>query len=146
MILTFMISRSRTHALSMARKLMVVYCFLPPNTYTLGRHTTTPFRRYRGVVFLGSTMSRRMSHFELKGYLLDMVSGTWATGNNSLQRVYIFFGYDEDLDLGDGMVCSGYRYRLRKQRSSGCWGIVDISASSASAEISAFLGSLSQTF
>lgn len=87
----------------------------------------------------------RMCHSDLQQNLEDMVHRTWTSGNDSLQRIYMFFGYDEGLDLGDGMVCTGYRFRLMKL-SSGSWGIVDIGAWSESPVISTFLGPLYRPF
>lgn len=103
---------------------------------------------------LSDDMERRLSrighdnhmcHFDLQHNLEDMVRRTWTSGNDSLQRIYLFFGYDEELGLGDGMVCNGYRFRLMKL-SSESWGTVDIGAWSESAVISTFLESFYRPF
>lgn len=58
---------------------------------------------------------------------LKNIAQTWTSRNVSVNRVYIFFGYDEGLELGDGMICVGYRFRLMKLPSGG-WESVNIAA------------------
>lgn len=87
----------------------------------------------------------RMCHSELQQSLENMVHQTWTSQNDTLRRVYMFFGYDEALGLGDGMVCNGYRFRLMKL-STGSWGVVDIGAWSESSVIATFLGPLYRPF
>ncbi|KJA15797.1 hypothetical protein HYPSUDRAFT_207585 [Hypholoma sublateritium FD-334 SS-4] len=45
-----------------------------------------------------------MDDLELRGVLETMIKESWVSQNPSVKRVYLFFGYDEDLDMGDGMT------------------------------------------
>lgn len=76
--------------------------------------------------------AKSMGQIELKDLLESMIKKTWTFKNPSIRRVYLFFGYDEDLNMGDGLTCVGYRFRLMKIASSD-WRAVDISSWSGDA-------------
>ncbi|KJA16795.1 hypothetical protein HYPSUDRAFT_58050 [Hypholoma sublateritium FD-334 SS-4] len=61
----------------------------------------------------------------LMKFLEGMIKDFWMSKNSSIKRVYLFFGYDEDLDMGDGLTCVGYRYRIMKL-PSGDWRAINI--------------------
>ena len=67
-----------------------------------------------------------MTYKELHA-VLEHTAQIWTSKNISVKRIYLFFGYDDELDLGDGMTCVDYRFRLMKL-PSGIWQAVNISA------------------
>ena len=75
---------------------------------------------------LSEDLQHDLSDTEVREALENMAQ-TWTSRNFSVNRVYIFFGYDDSLDLGDGNICFGYRYRLMKL-PSGEWESVNIAA------------------
>lgn len=80
------------------------------------------------------TLSRDSGdRMDLHEVLQTMIKKSWASQNPSIKRVYLFFGYDEDLNMGDGLTCVGYRFRAMRvasESSSGDsdWRAVDISS------------------
>lgn len=70
----------------------------------------------------------RMRYFKLQGLLENTIQNSWASKTSSIVRVYLFFGYDDDLNLGNGLSCVGYRFRLMKVPISGDWKAIDISS------------------
>lgn len=69
---------------------------------------------------------KSMGQIELGAFLESLIKNSWMSKNSSIKRVYLFFGYDDDLNIGDGLTCVGYRYRIMKLPSGG-WRAVNIS-------------------
>ncbi len=43
----------------------------------------------------------------------------------SISRVYLFFGYDDNLNIGDGLATTGCRFRMAKL-NTGAWKAINI--------------------
>ncbi len=67
---------------------------------------------------------RPMADYDLAQLLGELVE-TWTAKCPSMRRVYLFFGYDDYLNIGDGMAICGCRYRVMKT-DSGNWRAVNI--------------------
>ncbi len=63
--------------------------------------------------------------FDLYKFLEELVGNEWTKESPSVRRVYIFFGYDDNLNIGDGLYVAGHRFRMAKL-DSGDWKAVNI--------------------
>lgn len=65
------------------------------------------------------------AYLDLGKYLEGLVSFSWAEKNPSIRQVYLFFGYDENLNITDGIATTGCQYRVSKT-DSGSWNAINI--------------------
>ena len=62
---------------------------------------------------------------DLAKFLENMIGEVWMLESPSIQRVYLFFGYDDNLNIGDGLATTGCRFRMVKL-DSGSWKAVNL--------------------
>lgn len=77
------------------------------------------------TIALDDDDSLSIPDIDLNKFLEDLVGLTWTTRSPSIQRVYLFFGYDDNLNIGDGMCTAGCQFRMSKL-DSGDWKAVNI--------------------